>query len=120
MTISPVRSAEIQYLRQDEERCPVVAHVWSAKRKLREDSEGRPFHRDWISAGNPFYPPLGFGLVDAFEFAILLSSEKSPKDFELFISAIKVKFRRPTKLSDSHTLSITGKRLSWKREILTA
>jgi hypothetical protein len=92
MTISPVRSVEIQYLRQDEERCPVVAHVWSAKRKLREDSEGRPFHRDWISAGNPFYPPLGFGLVDAFEFAILLSSDKSPKDLELFISAINLNF----------------------------
>lgn len=61
-----------------------------------------------------------FGLVDAFEFAILLSSDKTPKDLKLFISAIKVKFRRPTKLSDSHTLSFIGKRHSWKPAVLTA
>ena len=114
MTISPVRSAEIQYLRQDEERCPVVAHVWSAKRKLREDSEGRPFHQIEFRLGTHSIHHWVFGLVDAFEFAILLSSDKSSKDLELFISATKGEifsasqtFRFPTVIYHMKTAVLT-------------
>jgi hypothetical protein len=62
----------------------------------------------------------GFGLVDAFEFSILLSSDKSPKDLEHFISAIKVKFLHSERISVSQKNYIPSNSVSAKRVLLTA